>query len=203
MLLPDTRLDSSTDLLAEVSEGKVTDMGVATHGATEGQSVADEVWTFRKLPATGGKNVEQMLGGQIDNAILYGTVSLHLPREQETTMYVGSHDDLKVWLNGALIYESFGYHESYDYMDFLPVTLRQGRNVLLVAVQARLNGFFGFEPGTEYTVANTGCRLHFFLRHQFIRVIPLRLIFAQKMSPIWRGGSLILPSTLPSLRPST
>ena len=155
LLLPDTRLDSSTDLLAEASEGEVTDIGVATHGAAEGQSVADEVWIVRRLSPE-SRNIEQMLGGRIDNAIIYGTVSLHSPREQETTMYVGSHDDLKVWLNGALIYESFGYHESYDYMDFLPVTLRQGRNVLLVAVQARLNGFFGFEPGTEYTVANTG-----------------------------------------------
>ena len=40
-----------------------------------------------------------------------------------------------------------------DYTDFFPVTLRQGRNVLLVAVHTDGNGFFGFESGTEYTVS--------------------------------------------------
>ena len=43
-----------------------------------------------------------------------------------------------------------------DYTDFFPATLQQGRNVLLVAVHTRGNGFFGFEPGTEYTVLNAG-----------------------------------------------
>ena len=37
----------------------------------------------------------------------------------------------KVWLNGALIYESLRYHASEDYTDFLPVTLQQGKNVLV------------------------------------------------------------------------
>jgi len=41
-------------------------------------------------------------------------------------------------------------------MDFYKVTLQEGRNVLLVAVVTHSNGFFGFEPGTEYTVANPG-----------------------------------------------
>ena len=64
---------------------------------------------------------------------------------------------LRVWLNGDLIYEArlHGRSDS-NYSDFFPVTLKQGRNVLLVAVHTRGNGFFGFEPGTEYTVANPG-----------------------------------------------
>ena len=57
---------------------------------------------------------------------------------------------------GPLIYESLRYHASSDYTDFLQVILKQGRNVLLVAVEANYNSFFGFEPGTEYTVANPG-----------------------------------------------
>ena len=83
-------------------------------------------------------------------------MSLHSPREQETTLYVGSHNGFKVWLNGALIYEALRYHASYGYTDFFPVTLKQGRNVLLVAVEPHYNAFFGFDPGTEYTVANPG-----------------------------------------------
>ena len=57
-----------------------------------------------------------------------------------------------MWLNGDLIYQSLRYHATHDYTDFLPVTLRQGKNVLLVAFAARDSSFFGFEPGTEYTV---------------------------------------------------
>ena len=130
----------------------MTEAEIATHGATAGKSVGDDVWTSRGLPAAGWKNVEQMLGGRIDGAIVYGTVSLYSPRQQDTTLYVGSRSSFKVWLNGDLIYESFSYNSSADYTDFLPVTLRQGKNVLLVAIEANYNSFFGFEPGTEYTV---------------------------------------------------
>ena len=167
VVLPYREPSGSQDLLSEASGGTVMETEIATHGAIEGQPVGDDVWTSRRLPPTGWNNVEQMLGGRVEDGgriddafrssnMLYGTVSLHSPREQETTMYVGSHNDFQVWLNGTLIYESLRYHASSDYTDFLPVTLKQGRNVLLVAVEANYNSFFGFEPGTEYTVANPG-----------------------------------------------
>ena len=154
VVLPDTRLDSSTDLLSEASGGTVTEVEVAIHGAIEGKSVGDGVWTSHRLPPTGRRNIADMLKRSIDGEVIYGTVSLHSPREQETTMYVGGEEGLKVWLNGTLIYERLSHiGTSYDYQDFFPVTLKQGRNVLLVAVHTVSNGFFGFEPGTEYTVS--------------------------------------------------
>ncbi len=156
IVLPNTNPSSIKDLLAEASGGAVTETEIATHGAIEGHVIGDDVWTSRKLPPTGRNNIEQMLKGRIDGAMLYGTVSLHSPREQETTLYVGSHHGFKVWLNGILIYESLNYHASDGYTDFLPVTLKQGRNVLLVTVQADHSAFFGFEPGTEYTVLTSG-----------------------------------------------
>ena len=156
VVLPNTRLSSSKDLLSETSGGTVTETEIATHGAIEGQSLGDDVWTYRKLPPTDSFNVSRMLDGNIDGALLYGTVSLYSPREQGTTIYVGSHNEFKVWLNGSLIYEALRYHASYGYTDFFPVTLQEGRNVLLVMVRAQYNAFFGFEPGTEYTVANPG-----------------------------------------------
>ena len=157
VVLPNTRLSSSKDLLSEASGGTVTETEIATHGAIVGQYVGDDVWTYRKLPPTDSFNVSRMLEDRFDgSAALYGTVSLHSPREQETTLYVGSHNGFKVWLNGALIYEALRYHASYGYTDFFPVTLKQGRNVLLVAVEPHYNAFFGFDPGTEYTVANPG-----------------------------------------------
>ena len=156
VVLPNTNPSSNGDLLSEASGGTVTEVEIATHGATVGKSIGDDVWTFRTLPATGWNNVEKMLGDRVDGAIIYGTVSLHSPRQQVKTLYVGSHNEFKVWLNGALIYESLRYHASDGYTDSLPVTLQQGRNVLLVTVRAQYNAFFGFEPGTEYTVANPG-----------------------------------------------
>ena len=162
--LPYREPSGSRDLLSEASGGTVTEVEVATHGAIEGEPVGDDVWTFRRLPPVGWNNVEQMLGGSVEDGgsiddtfrssnMLYGTVSLYAPRQQDTTMYVGSHNDFQVWFNGTLIYESLRYHASFDYTDFLTITLQQGRNVLLVAVRAQYNAFFGFEEGTEYTVS--------------------------------------------------
>ena len=156
VVLPDTRLDSSsTDLLSEASEGAVTEVEIATRGATAGKSVGSSVWTSHKLPPSGHNNIEAMLKRRIPNAVIYGSVSLHSPRRQETTMYVGSLR-AKAWLNGVLIHQYRDRLGTDDYTDFYPVTLKQGRNVLLVAAGTLDNGYFGFEPGTEYTVANPG-----------------------------------------------
>ena len=148
------------DLLSEVSGGAVTETEIATHSAIEGQPLGDDVWTLRRLPPTGGQNIREMLGEREESFfwdnMLYGTVSLYSPRQQNTTMYFGNHNGFKVWLNGTLIYESLYYHDSHGYTDFLPVTLKQGLNVLLVATRAIYNNYLGFEEGTEYTVANTG-----------------------------------------------
>ena len=103
--------------------------------------------------AYGWNNIEDMLKRSIDGGVIYGTVSLYSPQEQTTRMYVGSENQVKVWLNGTLIYERLSHWMwGNDYQDFFPVTLKQGRNILLVAVATHSNGFFGFEPGTDYTV---------------------------------------------------
>ena len=156
VVVPDARLEHDTDLLSEVSGGTVTEVEIAAHGVIEGQSVGQEVWTSYKLPPTGRNNIEDMLKRSIKDGVIYGTVSLYSPRDQETTMYVGSDDRIKVWLNGILVYEYLRGSGDDDYSDFFPVTLKQGQNVLLVAVLTHSNGFFGFEPGTEYTVTHPG-----------------------------------------------
>ena len=159
VLLPDARLSSSTDLLSEASGSTVTETAVATHGATAGKSVGDDVWTSHVIPPTGRDNMGDMLQDAIQDGVIYGTVFLDSPRQQDTTMHVGSHDGEKIWLNGNLIHERLRGAWSHDYQHFFPVTLKQGRNVLLVAVRIvdpNNSAFFGFEPGTEYTVANPG-----------------------------------------------
>ena len=157
VFLPDLRLDSGTDLLAEASGGSVTEMGVAAQGATVGKPVGDNEWTSHKLPLTGWDNISDMLGSKVSTGVMYGTLSLYSSWRQNTTLYVGAEHGLKVWLNGVLIRENRG-RRGNDYSDFFPVTLRQGRNVLLVAVATIFeswpgsNAYFGFESGTEYTL---------------------------------------------------
>ena len=158
--LPDKGLEDGTDLLSEASGGAVTEVQVATHGTADGNSVGDKVWSSHRLPPTGWDNIEDMLQRSISNGVIYGSVSLHSPQQQDTTMYVGSHRKAKVWLNGVFIYENSRNSWYQDYQDLFPVTLQQGKNVLLVATNTSGLGdnfaFFGFEPSTEYTVANPG-----------------------------------------------
>ena len=135
----------------------MTEAQIATDGATVGKPIEDAVWTVHKLPQQDRHNIGNILKDTVsDHDVIYGSVSLYSPRGQETTMYVGNDEGLKVWLNGNLVYEVLGDRAlALDYNDLFPVTLQQGRNVLLVAVfspSLDTGAFFGFEPNTEYTV---------------------------------------------------
>ena len=158
MLLPGESIDSRTDLLAKASKGAVTELEVATSGAMAGESIGDNVWTARKIPPTGRNNIDAMLPRPVPDGVVYGSIALDSPREQETTMYVGSDAELKVWLNGVLVHQDLVWQGGEDYQDFFPVTLKKGRNVLLVTVRTHSNGFFGFAPDAEYTVLSPGAR---------------------------------------------
>ena len=158
-LLAGAELESNTDLLSEASGGTVTELAVATNGATAGTPVGDDVWTSHRLPSEPQNNIGEMLKHDPPDGTIYGTVSIYSPREQETTLHVGADNEVKVWLNGVVVYENFNIWGSGDYTDFVPVTLRAGKNILLVAVGiggSIHNGKFGFKPGTEYTVATPG-----------------------------------------------
>ena len=152
---------SGIDFLSKMSDGAVTESKIATNGATEGSPVGGQVWTIGELSPTGGNNLNNManatgLGsGDINNHVAYGSVALDSPREQNTTMLVGSDDAVKVWLNGELVHYNPINRGAGDFQDQFPVTLKEGINILLVAVYEAgggWSGFFGFETGTEYTV---------------------------------------------------
>ena len=157
VFLPSTRRNLDMDLLAEASGGGVTELKIATQGATEGKAVGSEVWESDKLPPTGRGNLDELVGHKLPDGVIYGTVFLYSPREQNTNMFLGSDQEVKVWLNGEVIYQRERIERGGDYTDFFPTTLRRGKNVLFVAVGTRdgdhSNAFFGFEPGTEYSEA--------------------------------------------------
>ena len=155
LLLPGAKLPSGKDLLSEASGGALTELTVAAHGATVGQSVGDSTWTLDTLPHQGAYNISHMLQDSLRNGTIYGSLSLYSPQEQQTMLYAGSQNSVKVWLNGELVHQIIDWRDPHDYTDAVPVTLKPGRNVLLVACAILADnghGFFGFSPGTEYTV---------------------------------------------------
>ncbi len=171
-IVPGIRLDSNIDFLARATRGAATEIKVATNGAKEGKAVGKSVWTLHSLAATGGNNINQMTdalgwgtGEEIYDHIVYGSVVLDSPEEQQTTMLVGSSDAVKVWLNGELVHQAFINRGTGDYQDFYPVTLAQGKNVLLVALDnhghGSFSGFFGLAPDAKYAVLNPGIRFVF------------------------------------------
>jgi len=158
---------SGIDFLAQRSGGTVTESKIATNGAIEGSPVGDKVWTIGEISATDGNNLNEManatgLGsGDINNHVAYGSISLDSPRDQKTTMLAGSDDAVKVWLNGQLVHNNPINRGADDFQDQFPVTLKEGKNILLVAVYelgGGWSGFFGFAPDAEYTVLSPGTR---------------------------------------------
>ena len=162
VIVPGSRLDH-TDFLARASGGAATEVKVATFGATEGKAVGSSEWELHELSPTGGDNINEMTdalgwgsGSEIYDHIVYGSVTLNTPREQDTTMLVGSGDAVKVWLNGELVHYNPVERGAGDFQDAFPVALKEGANVLLVAVDNRghgsFSGFFGFAKDAAYTV---------------------------------------------------
>ena len=170
-IVPGTRLDTTTDFLARATGGAATEVKVATNGAKEGKAVGESAWTLHQL-STSRDNINRMTdslgwgtGEEIYDHIVYGSVVVDSPMEQKTTMLVGSDDAVKVWLNGELVHKALVSRGADDYQDFFPVTLKQGKNVLLVALDNRghggFSGYFGFSPDAKYEVFQPNLRFIF------------------------------------------
>ena len=151
---------SRKDFLRQASGGSVTELNIATQGAMKGDTVGDKIWTVGKISKRGGNNINELVNatglgtGNIDHHVAYGLVNLDSPREQSTRMFVGSGDAVKVWLNGTLVHNNAIDRDADGYQEDFPVILKQGKNILLVAVyegEGWWSGFFGFDAGTEYT----------------------------------------------------
>ena len=152
---------SGIDFLSQVSGGVVTELEIATDGAIEGNAVGNRAWTAGKIAPAEGNNINNLVNaiglgtGDINNHVAYGSIILNSPREQKTTMLVGSDDAVKVWLNGKLVHLNAINRGSSGFQDQFSVTLKQGKNILLVAVYEAgggWSGFFGFAPEAEYTI---------------------------------------------------
>ncbi len=152
---------SGIDFLAQASRDTVTKLEIATDGATEGDAVGNSVWTVGKLSRRGSNNINDLVNAialgadDINYHVAYGSVVLEVPSQQRTEMYIGSSDAVKVWLNGVLVHDNPVDRDADDYQENFPVTLKEGTNILLVAIyegEGWWSGFFGFDAGTKYTL---------------------------------------------------
>ena len=207
-------LRKSIDYLSQASDGAVTELEIATHGATEGERVGEHVWTSHNIsPAP---TVRPDLNGLLSDIgiskdhkrkdVIYGALVLNSPREQQTRMFAGSNHRHKVWLNGVFIHENLGVWAK-DYQDYFPVTLKQGINVLLVAVDFNTDGwgaYFGFDADTAYTVVSPGTGFTFSTDANSVRVgdtFTLR-INAEKVTDLsgWQFDLTFDPDVLEAVK---
>ena len=174
------------DHLAKASNGKSTELRVATLGASEGDRIGNSLWSVGMLEPYDSSNyrgnrtnlrrlldshgaIEPNISGQ--KFVVYGSMILYSPETQQTQIFIGASNDQRVYLNGKLVHEdytdyAFGEHNA-GYRTFFPITLQKGKNVLLVkldelwADEDLWSLFFGFEPDTEYKVFNPSVRYTF------------------------------------------
>ncbi len=158
LFLPTTRhkLNENVDLLAEASEGGVTELKIATKGATKGKAVGDAVWTLDRLPPTGRDNLVEMFGRALPDGVMYGSILIYSAIEQDTVLHLGSDQEVKVWLNGEVMYQRQRSGHAESFIEVVPITLQQGTNVLMVAVGTRpddpSNLFIALAADAEYTI---------------------------------------------------
>ena len=171
MVVPTAKKDASEvaasgkDYLAAASKGAVTEEQIATDGAVAGERVKNRAWTLGRLAPTGEDNITEMVnaiglkkGTPINHHVAYGSIVLESLGKQNTRMYAGSDDNHKVWLNGELVHEQLNWHWAQDYQESVPVTLKKGKNVLLVAVEnaeGPWGGYFGFHQDAVYSPVTT------------------------------------------------
>ena len=172
MVVPQTGNWRNWDGLALASGNAVTELGIATSGATVGSSVGDHVWTAHKITIDGHQRLGPQLAAMgMDGAdslghIVYGSTFVDSPREQETMLFVPEGYKVKVWINGVLLSHSWriGGDQSGrvpTYINFTPVTLKAGKNVLLFGSQGGNSRLPGIAPGTEYTASIQGMEYTF------------------------------------------
>ncbi len=182
-MVPGPELNDQMDYLSQASDGVVTELQIATNGTMEGAAIGESLWTPHEISPTGENNISDMIdalgwatGEETTGYILYGSITLNSPREQQTEIFVGANDGVKVWLNGELVHKALGGTwdpSAINYKRIVPVTLNEGVNMLLVAVDnwwGEWSGFFGFASKAEYTVVSPGTGFAFSTDTTTVRV---------------------------------
>ena len=120
---------------ARVIEARITDL-------------ARETETFAATPLAGDSHpewpeakVQQVGDGRV--AVHYIARTLHAREAGQGTLFLGSDDGVKVWLNGQVIHDKPGTRGVKENDDTIPLELKAGENRLLLKI-TNSGGFCGF-----------------------------------------------------------
>ena len=152
---------TEVDWLAEASNGEVTEQMIADNGAKEGEAVGDKAWTLGNIAPEGDNNMGDLMAeiglGDEDNTVAYGFTNLDSQGAKDTAMFVGSDDSIKVWLNGEVVWVNAVLRGAGDYQEHFDITLKPGKNLLLVAVYecgGGWSGFFGLAQEVKVSIVS-------------------------------------------------
>jgi hypothetical protein len=158
------------DSLGVASNGVITEIGVSTNGVAAGDRVGDLTWTLGTISGLSTRgysdNVNDTINkiglaeGSLNAYSSYALINLVSDTDRSNlTMWVGSDDAIKVWLNGEVVHRNAVDRGANDFQDEFTVDLKAGSNLLLVKV-SELGGhwamFVGIEdPTIEVVISET------------------------------------------------
>ena len=133
------------DSLSLASNDAVTEMAVATNGASEGDLVGALAWTLGTIDGTVtgdySDNINDIIIeiGLSDSKVVhhssYALIVLESDKDRPNlTMRVGSDDAIKVWLNGEVVHKQAVIRGLFDFQESFAVDLKAGDNLLVVKV---------------------------------------------------------------------
>lgn len=138
----------------EVSIAQIPDAKVTAKWFT--QILSDENRLFVYQVDVGTAIMDRLNLGSSDYLVLYGFVYLDSSVEQEALLYISNDDEYKAWLNGKQIGESRGERDMDIDQESIQVTLKKGKNSLLVKSGSLISQVYALgESGYQFMVRVT------------------------------------------------
>jgi len=118
-----------------------------------GKGDAAITWQHVRADSSGYVNIDALVSPN-DFATAYALTYVYSPRAQRVTMFVGSDDGVRVWVNDVLVHHNPILRPPAPDQDRVSVELKAGWNKILVKVVEVL-GFWGFylripDPQSEF-----------------------------------------------------
>ena len=103
-------------------------------GPVNWQHMRVHAWSKYRDTTDSGRHLVNFMNlfPRSDNVIAYALTYFHCPTQQDVELLLGSDDGIKVWLNDELVHRNPAYRGFRERQDRKRVTLREGRNKLLV-----------------------------------------------------------------------
>ncbi len=146
--------DGATGLLTPWPPEREIDLAT-TYAGKGGVSAR---WQHVQADSVGYIDMNRLLEPN-DYAAAYALTYVHSPRSQTVTVYLGSDDGVRLWVNDVLVHHNAAQRPAAPDQDRISVQLRQGWNKLLVKVVEVL-GAWGFylripDPEKELTFSTS------------------------------------------------